>query len=42
MFIFYKLSKNVPEPSVAGRYEDILVREKGVWRFLQRTALPPG
>jgi hypothetical protein len=42
MFIFYKLNKIVPEAAVAGRYEDILIREKGVWRFLQRTALPPG
>jgi 3-phenylpropionate/cinnamic acid dioxygenase small subunit len=42
MFIFYKLDKSKPEATVAGRYEDILIREKGVWRFLQRTALPPG
>lgn len=42
MFIFYKLDKSKPEAAVAGRYEDILVREKGVWRFLQRNALPPG
>jgi 3-phenylpropionate/cinnamic acid dioxygenase small subunit len=42
MFIFYKLNKMVPEAAVAGRYDDILIREKGVWRFLQRTALPPG
>jgi SnoaL-like domain len=42
MFIFYKLDKGKPEAAVAGRYEDILVREHGVWRFLLRTALPPG
>lgn len=42
MFIFYKMNGNVPEAAVAGRYEDVLVRENGEWRFLQRTALPPG
>jgi ketosteroid isomerase-like protein len=42
LFIFYKIDKGKPEPTVAGRYEDILTREHGVWRFLQRTALPPG
>ena len=42
MFIFYKMDKSEPQPSVAGRYEDILIRENGVWRFLQRSALPPG
>ena len=41
-FIFYKMNKILPEAAVAGRYEDILIRERGVWRFLQRTALPPG
>jgi uncharacterized protein (TIGR02246 family) len=39
-FIFYKLNKSVPEAAVAGRYEDILIRENGAWRFLQRNALP--
>jgi 3-phenylpropionate/cinnamic acid dioxygenase small subunit len=42
MFIFYKMEKGKPEAAVAGRYEDILIREHGAWRFLQRTALPPG
>ena len=42
MFIFYKMEGSKPEAAVAGRYEDILIREKGAWRFLQRTALPPG
>jgi 3-phenylpropionate/cinnamic acid dioxygenase small subunit len=42
MFIFYKMEGSKPEAAVAGRYEDILIREQGVWRFLQRTALPPG
>ena len=42
MFIFYKMEGSKPEAAVAGRYEDILIRENGVWRFLQRTALPPG
>lgn len=39
-FIFYKLNKSVPEAAVAGRYEDILIRENGEWRFLLRNALP--
>jgi len=42
MFIFYKMEGSKPEAAVAGRYEDTLIRENGVWRFLQRTALPPG
>jgi hypothetical protein len=41
-FIFYKLNGILPVPAVAGRYEDELVREDGAWRFLRRTALPPG
>jgi 3-phenylpropionate/cinnamic acid dioxygenase small subunit len=39
-FIFYKLDKSQPQAAVTGRYEDTLIREKGAWRFLQRTALP--
>ena len=42
MFIFYKMQGSKPEATVAGHYEDILIRENGAWRFLQRTALPPG
>jgi 3-phenylpropionate/cinnamic acid dioxygenase small subunit len=42
MFIFYKVEKNAPVAAVSGRYEDQLIRENGVWRFLQRSALPPG
>jgi 3-phenylpropionate/cinnamic acid dioxygenase small subunit len=41
-FIFYKLNGNKPEAEVTGRYEDTLIRENGVWRFLQRSALGPG
>jgi 3-phenylpropionate/cinnamic acid dioxygenase small subunit len=41
-FIFYKMEGSIPAAAVAGRYEDILIRENGAWRFLQRTALPPG
>lgn len=41
-FIFYKLNGSKPEAEVAGRYEDILIRESGAWRFLQRSALGPG
>ncbi len=39
-FIFYKLEKSEPQAAVTGRYEDTLIREKGAWRFLRRTALP--
>ncbi len=42
MFIFYKVEKSVPVAAVSGRYEDQLIRENGAWRFLQRSALPPG
>jgi ketosteroid isomerase-like protein len=41
MFIFYKLNKAVPEPAVAGRYRDVLIRENGAWKFLQRNAVNP-
>jgi hypothetical protein len=42
VFIFYKMDGNKPVAEVAGRYEDTLIRENGVWRFQQRNALPPG
>lgn len=42
LFIFYRMQGNKPEAAVAGRYEDLLIREQGAWRFLQRNALPPG
>lgn len=42
LFIFYKMDGNKPVAEVAGRYEDVLIRENGAWRFLQRSALPPG
>jgi 3-phenylpropionate/cinnamic acid dioxygenase small subunit len=41
-FVFYTMDGNKPVASVAGRYEDVLVRVGGAWKFLQRTALPPG
>jgi uncharacterized protein (TIGR02246 family) len=41
MFIFYKLNKAVPEAAVAGRYSDVLVRENGAWKFLERNATNP-
>lgn len=41
-FIFYKLEGSKPQAEVAGRYEDVLIRESGAWRFLQRSALGPG
>lgn len=42
MFVFYQMDGNKPNATVAGRYEDTLVREAGAWRFLERKALPPG
>jgi hypothetical protein len=41
MFVFYKMEKNVPVPAVAGRYEDVLIRENGTWKFLVRNARNP-
>jgi ketosteroid isomerase-like protein len=41
-FIFYKLDGSKPVPEVAGRYEDVLIRVGGAWKFLQRSALGPG
>jgi uncharacterized protein (TIGR02246 family) len=42
LFVFYQMDGNKPNASLAGRYEDILIRENGAWRFLERLALPPG
>jgi 3-phenylpropionate/cinnamic acid dioxygenase small subunit len=42
VFVFYQMEGNKPIASVAGRYEDVLVRVGSAWKFLQRTALPPG
>jgi hypothetical protein len=41
MFVFYRMNGNKPEPAVAGRYEDVLVREDGAWKFLTRNAGNP-
>jgi ketosteroid isomerase-like protein len=41
-FVFYTMEGSKPVASVAGRYEDVLVRVGGAWKFLRRTALPPG
>ena len=41
LFVFYRMNKSVPEAAVAGRYEDVLVRENGAWRFLLRNARNP-
>lgn len=41
-FVFYTMEGSKPVASVAGRYEDVLVRVGGEWKFQQRTALPPG
>ena len=42
VFVFYQMEGNKPNATVAGRYEDILIRVGGVWKFQQRNALPPG
>lgn len=41
-FIFYKMDGAKPVAEVTGRYEDVLIRVGGVWKFLKRTALGPG
>lgn len=41
VFVFYTMDGIRPTPAVAGRYQDILVREEGQWRFLQRVARNP-
>jgi uncharacterized protein (TIGR02246 family) len=42
VFVFYTMDGNKPVAEVAGRYEDVLVRIGGGWKFLTRRALPPG
>lgn len=41
MFVFYRVNDGRPEASIAGRYEDVLVREDGAWRFQSRNARNP-
>ena len=41
-FIFYKMDGRKPVAEVTGRYEDVLIRVGGAWKFLTRTALGPG
>jgi uncharacterized protein (TIGR02246 family) len=41
-FIFYKMDGRKPVAEVAGRYEDVLIRVGGAWKFQTRTALGPG
>lgn len=36
---FVRMTDNQPEFVMMGRYEDALVRERGAWKFLRRTAL---
>lgn len=40
-WIFYTLDKSKPEGAIAGRYDDVLIRENGAWKFLKRVAAPP-
>jgi uncharacterized protein (TIGR02246 family) len=41
-FVFYKLDGSKPVAEVAGRYEDVLARVGGSWKFQKRRALGPG
>jgi hypothetical protein len=40
-WIFYTLDKSKPEGLIAGRYDDVLIRENGAWKFLKRVAAAP-
>jgi 3-phenylpropionate/cinnamic acid dioxygenase small subunit len=40
-WIFFTLDKAKPEGAIAGRYDDVLIRENGAWKFLKRVAAPP-
>jgi len=40
-WIFYTLDKAKPEAAIAGRYDDVLIRENGTWKFLKRVAAAP-
>jgi hypothetical protein len=41
-WVFIKMGdKSKPEPTLAGRYDDTLIRENGVWKFLKREAKAP-
>ena len=35
-WIFFTLDKAKPEGAIAGRYDDVLIRENGAWKFLER------
>jgi uncharacterized protein (TIGR02246 family) len=37
-WVFVRMQGAKPEASLAGRYEDELIRENGSWRFLRRVA----
>jgi ketosteroid isomerase-like protein len=41
-WLFVKMDKSKPEATLAGRYDDLFVRENGVWKFQQRVAKLPG
>jgi hypothetical protein len=40
-WIFFKMDKSKPEGAIAGRYDDVLIRENGAWKFLKRVAGAP-
>jgi hypothetical protein len=40
-WIFFKMDKSKPEGAIAGRYDDVLIRENGAWKFLKRVAAGP-
>jgi hypothetical protein len=40
-WIFFKMDGSKPEGAIAGRYDDVLIRENGQWKFLKRVAAAP-
>ena len=40
-WVFMKMDGARPEPALAGRYDDELIRENGQWKFLKRVAAAP-
>lgn len=40
-WVFIKMEGSKPEPALAGRYDDTLIRENGQWKFLKRVAAAP-
>ncbi len=41
MFVLYRTNGEKPEPAIAERHEDVLIREDGTWKFLSRQVRNP-